>query len=54
MNTYLLISAIVLIALSFAWSKDSFLNWVIKIFLFGLGLCGLFYWLLQLGYIFKK
>jgi len=54
MKTYLLISAIVLIILGLMWGKKNLLDFVVKLLLIGLGLCGLFYYLTQIGYIVKN
>lgn len=53
MNTYLLTSAIIFLILGLIWKKSDLLNMLCKIFIFGLGIIGLFYWLQNSGYLIK-
>ena len=53
MNTYIIVSAITLLVLGIAWKKNDVINFLVKLFIIGLGLIGIFYYLLSMGFILK-
>jgi len=54
MNSYLIVSAITFLVFGFAWNKNNWYNFVVKIFFIGLGFIGLFYFLIESGYVIKQ
>lgn len=53
MNTYVLVSAIVFFVFGFLFKTNTVLNTFCKIFFFGLGIVGAFYWAQSCGYILQ-
>jgi hypothetical protein len=53
MNTYLILSFFSFLILGICWNRTSSLNFIIKIFLIGMGVIGAFLYLQSNGYIIK-
>lgn len=54
MTTYTLIAVIAFFILGIIWSKKDFVNFLIKLFFFGMAFAGAFLWATEMGYIIKS
>lgn len=53
MTEFIAIATFVFFLLFFIWTKSNFLNFAIKMFFFGMGCAGAFYWFQLAGFIMK-
>ena len=53
MTEFIAITTFVFFLLFFIWSKSNWLNFVMKMFFFGMGCAGAFYWFQLAGFIMK-
>lgn len=53
MTEFIAIATFVFFLLFFIWTKSNFLNFAIKMFFFGMGCGGAFYWFQLAGFIMK-